>query len=60
MTEKNVSLEIVDQGTGFVKDIKEKKSLGMTTMRERVELVGGTIKIVSDKKRTSVKINVPL
>ena len=56
MTEKNVSLEIVDQGTGFVeKDIKEKKSLGMTTMRERVELVGGTIKIVSDKKRTSVK-----
>ncbi|MGX1459332.1 signal transduction histidine kinase, partial [Bacillus thuringiensis] len=25
-----------------------------------VELVGGTIKIVSDKKRTSVKINVPL
>ena len=61
VTEKNVSLEIVDQGTGFVeKDIKEKKSLGMTTMRERVELVGGTIKIVSDKKRTSVKINVPL
>lgn len=32
----------------------------MTTMRERVELVGGTIKIVSDKKRTSVKVNVPL
>ncbi|KAB2459105.1 GAF domain-containing sensor histidine kinase [Bacillus sp. CH126_4D] len=61
VTEKNVSLEIVDQGNGFVeKDIKEKKSLGMTTMRERVELVGGTIKIVSDKKRTSVKINVPL
>ncbi|MGF9767764.1 sensor histidine kinase [Bacillus albus] len=61
VTEKNVSLEIVDQGNGFVeKNIKEKKSLGMTTMRERVELVGGTIKIVSDKKRTSVKINVPL
>lgn len=59
--EKNVSLEIVDQGNGFVeKNIKEKKSLGMTTMRERVELIGGTIKIVSDKKRTSVKINVPL
>ncbi|MED2435548.1 histidine kinase, partial [Bacillus thuringiensis] len=61
VTEKNVSLEIVDQGNGFVeKDIKEKKSLGMTTMRERVELVGGTIKIVSSKKRTSVKVNVPL
>ncbi|MFU2032158.1 histidine kinase [Bacillus wiedmannii] len=61
VTEKNVSLEIVDQGNGFVeKDITEKKSLGMTTMRERVELVGGTIKIVSDKKKTSVKINVPL
>ncbi|HDX9612265.1 TPA: GAF domain-containing sensor histidine kinase [Bacillus toyonensis] len=61
VTEKNVSLEIVDQGNGFVeKDIKEKKSLGMTTMRERVELVGGTIKVVSSKKRTSVKVNVPL
>ncbi|PEM23559.1 GAF domain-containing sensor histidine kinase [Bacillus wiedmannii] len=61
VTEKNVSLEIVDQGNGFVeKDVKEKKSLGMTTMRERVELVGGTIKIVSDKKRTSVKVNVSL
>ncbi|MHC2834370.1 GAF domain-containing sensor histidine kinase [Bacillus sp. F9_6S_D1_P_5] len=61
VTEKNVSLEIVDQGNGFVeKNIKEKKSLGMTTMRERVELIGGTIKIVSDKKKTSVKINVPL
>ncbi|MGE6595768.1 GAF domain-containing sensor histidine kinase [Bacillus proteolyticus] len=61
VTEKNVSLEIIDQGNGFEeKDIKEKKSLGMTTMRERVELVGGTIKIVSDKKRTSVKVNVPL
>ncbi|CJA76107.1 Signal transduction histidine kinase [Streptococcus pneumoniae] len=42
------------------KNIKEKKSLGMTTMRERVELVGGTIKIVSSNKRTSVKVNVPL
>ncbi|PGK44748.1 histidine kinase [Bacillus anthracis] len=61
VTEKNVSLEIVDQGKGFVeKDIKEKNSLGMTTMRERVELIGGTIKIVSDKKRTSIKVNVPL
>lgn len=61
VTEKNVSLEIADQGNGFVeKDIKEKKSLGMTTMRERVELVGGTIKIVSSKKRTSIKVNVPL
>ncbi|KFN01005.1 GAF domain-containing protein [Bacillus clarus] len=61
VTEKNVSLEITDQGNGFIeKDVKEKKSLGMTTMRERVELIGGTIKIVSGKKRTSVKVNVPL
>ncbi|HDR7792721.1 TPA: GAF domain-containing sensor histidine kinase [Bacillus luti] len=61
VTEKNVSLEIVDQGNGFVeKDIKEKKSLGMITMRERVELVGGTIKVVSSKQQTSIKVNVPL
>ena len=61
VTEKNVSLEIVDQGNGFIeKDIKEKKSLGMTTMRERVALIGGTIKIVSENKRTSIQVNVPL
>lgn len=61
VTEKNVLLEIVDHGNGFIeKDIKEKKSLGMTTMRERVELIGGTIKIISEKKRTSIKVNVPL
>ena len=60
VTEKNVSLEIVDQKRLCRKGYKRKKSLGMTTMRERVELVGGTIKIVSSKKRTSVKVNVPL
>lgn len=50
VTEKDVSLEVVDYGLGFIeKDIKEKKSLGMTTMRERAELIGGCIKIVSEK-----------
>ncbi|MDM5191035.1 GAF domain-containing sensor histidine kinase [Bacillus sp. DX4.1] len=61
VTEKDVSLEVVDYGLGFIeKDIKEKKSLGMTTMRERAELIGGCIKIVSEKKRTSIKVIVPL
>ncbi|MBC6971700.1 GAF domain-containing sensor histidine kinase [Bacillus sp. Xin] len=59
--EKEVSLEIVDYGLGFIEeDIKEKKSLGMTTMRERTELIGGCITIVSEKKRTSIKVIVPL
>ncbi|AIK38328.1 GAF domain protein [Bacillus pseudomycoides] len=61
VTEKEVSLEVVDYGLGFIeKDIKEKKSLGMTTMRERAELIGGWITIVSEKKRTSIKVIVPL
>ncbi|MCI0765345.1 GAF domain-containing sensor histidine kinase [Bacillus sp. TL12] len=61
VAEKEVSLEIVDYGIGFIeKDIKEKKSLGMTTMRERAELIGGCITIVSEKKRTSIKVIVPL
>ncbi|PHA00402.1 histidine kinase [Bacillus pseudomycoides] len=61
VTEREVSLEVVDHGFGFIeKDIKEKKSLGMTTMRERVELIGGCITITSGKKRTSIKVIVPL
>ena len=61
VTEKDVSLEVVDYGTGFIeKNIKEKKSLGMTTMRERAELMGGYITIVSEEKRTSIKVIIPL
>ncbi|PFK42184.1 histidine kinase [Bacillus cereus] len=61
VTEKEVSLEVVDYGLGFIeKDIKEKKSLGMTTMRERAELLGGCITITSEEKRTSVKVIIPL
>lgn len=61
VAEKEVSLEVVDYGIGFIEaDAKEKKSLGMTTMRERAELIGGYITIASEKKRTSIKIIVPL
>lgn len=42
------------------KNIKEKKLLGMIMMCERVELVGGIIKIVSSNKWMSVKVNVLL
>ncbi|WP_459502838.1 sensor histidine kinase [Bacillus sp. C1] len=61
VTEKEVSLEVVDYGLGFIeKDMKEKKSLGMTTMRERAELIGGYMRIVSEENRTSIKIIIPL
>jgi len=61
VTEKDVSLEVVDHGIGFIEtNAREKKSLGMTTMRERAELIGGCITIVSEKNRTSIKVIVPL
>lgn len=61
VTEKDVSLEVVDHGIGFIEaNVREKKSLGMTTMRERAELIGGCITIVSEKNRTSIKVIVPL
>ena len=46
VTENDVSLEVVDHGDGFIEaDIREKKSLGMTTMRERAELIGGELQL---------------
>ncbi|TLS38226.1 GAF domain-containing sensor histidine kinase [Pseudalkalibacillus caeni] len=59
----SVSLEIEDQGNGFDYNPEntEKWSLGMTSMKERAELVGGCLTIRSAVgDGTKVKVTFPL
>lgn len=58
-----LTLEIHDNGRGFViaGREKEEQGLGLYTIRERVELLGGIIRIKSsDKIGTNIYIEVPL
>jgi signal transduction histidine kinase len=54
--------EIQDNGKGFHQSgSKEEKGLGLYTIRERVELLGGIIRITSsDKIGTDILIEVPI
>jgi signal transduction histidine kinase len=56
-----VSLFIVDDGIGFDVDAVSTKGLGLISMRERVEPLGGTLKIHSQPGAgTRVQISVPV
>ena len=46
-TEQGLTLAIVDDGAGFDVDAVSAKGLGLTSMRERLEPLGGTLKIHS-------------
>jgi signal transduction histidine kinase len=57
-----VHLIVRDSGTGFdVEAAMQRKGLGLTSMRERVRLVNGTIAIDSKSMRgTRIHVRVPL
>lgn len=60
---KFLSLEIKDNGKGFdsARTIRKETGLGLYTIRERVELLGGILRIKSsDKMGTSIYIEVPV
>ncbi len=56
----HVRVEIHDDGVGF--DVAEQPSgLGLRSMKERIDLVSGELKILSDTKNgTSIRVEVPL
>lgn len=57
---KNILLEIEDNGKGFnADDLKEKNHYGLTVIRERVDLLSGTIDIMSDNG-TKIIVDIPL
>jgi signal transduction histidine kinase len=57
-TDGQVKLEIADDGTGFDVDVVD-RGFGLTGMRERVALTGGTIDISSRDHETTVRATLP-
>ncbi len=59
---KNVRLRVQDQGKGFrLSSLQGSTGLGVASMRERVELVNGTLRIVSEPgKGTQLVAEIPL
>ena len=57
-----ITLEVSDAGVGFNRDAKSMKTgLGLTSMRERVNLIGGELSIQSQPlKGTQIEVRVPL
>ena len=56
-------LEVVDEGVGFdPSEIEDSRSvLGLRGMRERIEMLGGTLEIASQAGRgTSIRVRLPL
>jgi signal transduction histidine kinase len=55
----NVVLQISDNGKGFEPQEADKEHLGIRGMRERVEMLGGTLAIESAKKQgTEIKVTL--
>lgn len=61
MTDADVFLEVADDGRGFVSDrTRSADTLGMTSMRERAQALGGTFVIDSHKSRgTAIRVWIP-
>jgi len=59
--EKNLTLEVKDNGTGMEKnEILRDKGIGLTGINERAKLVNGTLEIKSEKnKGTIIKVIIP-
>lgn len=61
-SEDKISLTVKDTGRGFDPvAVRDKPGLGLSSMRERVQLVGGNFKVDSQPDwGTSVHVNIPL
>lgn len=58
---RRVVLTIVDDGAGFDTSEPRLTGLGLTTMRERVEMMGGELRVRTARGRgTTIHVNVPI
>jgi signal transduction histidine kinase len=58
-SENQLALEVEDRGKGFLPD-KTQRGIGLVAMRERAELIGGTIVVTgAGTGGTIVRLNVP-
>ena len=58
--DKNVVLEVIDDGQGFDSEaVSDKGGLGLVSMRERAEKLGGTLTITSTPgEGTKVRVSI--
>jgi len=55
------TLRVIDDGTGFSQAARRSGGLGLTIMRERVDLLGGKLKIATSKKSgTRIVATIPI
>jgi signal transduction histidine kinase len=61
-TNQEVIMEVTDQGSGFTLDLSQNGlSMGLASMRERAEMLGGLFSITSlQDQGTKVKVSIPL
>jgi signal transduction histidine kinase len=59
-TSDHLELLISDNGKGFEYDTERERGLGLLSMRERLRLVGGTLRIRTASSGTEVLAQVPL
>jgi signal transduction histidine kinase len=59
-TSDHLELRISDEGRGFEYDTERERGLGLLSMRERLRLVGGTLRIRAGAGGTEVVAQVPL
>jgi NarL family two-component system sensor histidine kinase LiaS len=57
---ENVSLTIQDNGCGFDPERLSGAGLGVRNMRERIETLGGTLKIISGEGGTRLEARIPV
>lgn len=60
LSEQTLMMSVENDGLPFQPDFHADKGLGMTSMRERAEAIGGAIDITSDEHGTAVRVHVPL
>ena len=58
--EQQIEMEVVDDGCGFDPAGPLGDGIGLQTMRDRAQLAGGTLDIVSGPGQTRVRVRVPL
>jgi signal transduction histidine kinase len=65
-TDASLTLEIADNGKGFscpyddLYPLVSKGKLGLISMKERAEMAGGTLSIISGQSGTVVSVSIPL
>jgi len=59
-TKSGAVLRIQDNGHGMPTNRREGHGLGLRNIAERVEQLGGTLRIVSNKSGTTIEAQVPL